>query len=117
AAIFQERCAECHQFAGQGRAFGPDLTGIRLKGKEKILRSILEPGAEVAPEYTTWVAETKAGENLVGIKTDDNLATVTLRRADGTQVVWPRLNLQSIETRRWSLMPTGLEEGLSTEDM
>ena len=57
------------------------------------------------------------GENVAGIKEDENLAAITIRRPDGTEAVWPRLNLQAVETKDWSLMPTGLEEGLGAQDM
>jgi putative heme-binding domain-containing protein len=116
-AIFLALCARCHQRGRTGTGFGPDLTTVGLKGKEKLLIKILQPGAVVSPQYATWIAETQAGENLVGLKESDNPTTVTLRQPDGAPAVWPRSNLQSLEKRPWSLMPAGLEEGLSLQDM
>jgi putative heme-binding domain-containing protein len=115
--IFRARCAQCHQPGVEGQSFGPDLTGIRASGREKILTAILEPSLNVAPDYSTWIIETKEGENLIGIKTDDDLPTITLRQPGGVQVVWPRLNVRSAQNPNWSLMPDGLEQGLSEQDM
>jgi len=115
--IFTARCAECHQPGSDGMAFGPDLRAARAIGKEQILDAILEPSQNVAPEYATWVVETKDGETLIGIKADDDLPTITLRQPGGVQLVWPRLNVRSAQTPNWSLMPSGLEQGLSAQDM
>jgi putative heme-binding domain-containing protein len=71
----------------------------------------------VAPEYATCVIQTKSGENLVGLKSDENLATLTLQTPDGARAVWAQLDLESVRTETWSLMPTGLEQGLSPQDM
>ena len=114
---FAARCASCHQAQGRNGPFGPDLRTARFKGKEKILEAILEPNTEVTPEYAPWTAESRAGENLIGVREEENLSAVTIRQLDGTRVVWPRLNLQAMESHSWSFMPTGLEEGLSTQDM
>jgi putative heme-binding domain-containing protein len=116
-ALFRARCADCHRFGSEGQWFGPDLTAARAGGKEKILSSILEPSLSVVPAYSTWIVETKEGENLVGIKADDDLATITLRQPGGVQLVWPRLNVRSAQNPDWSLMPDGLEEGFSLQDM
>jgi putative heme-binding domain-containing protein len=116
-AIFQARCASCHWALNNGERIAPNLASIRSEGKEKILKAIVEPNADVVAAYAPWTAETKAGENLVGIKEDENLAAVTVRQLDGTRAVWPRLNLQGMETETWSFMPTGLDEGLGPQDM
>jgi putative membrane-bound dehydrogenase-like protein len=115
--LFAVRCADCHLIDGRGQNLGPNLAGARTKGKLFILGAILEPHASVAPEYATCVVETKEGENVVGIESDDNLTTITVRQPRGDQVVWPKSNVQSIRTTKWSMMPDGLEAGLSPQDM
>jgi len=115
--VFRVRCVQCHQFAGEGQPFGPELTSARTASREHILAAILEPNLNVSTEYSTWVLLTKEGENLIGIKAEDDLPTVTLHQPGGRQLVWPRLNVRSAENLNWSLMPEGLEQGLSTQDM
>lgn len=117
AATFSARCAGCHRIGQVGQAFGPGLVEIRPQGKEQALKAILEPNALVRDRYATWVFQTMDGDNLVGIKTDDNLASITLRQPGGRGVVCPRLNLRGFQMKTWSLMPLGLEQGLSTQDM
>ena len=115
--IFRARCAFCHRAGGEGHRFGPDLAGAKLMGKEKMLTAILEPGLEVSPDDATYVVETRRGENVVGLMADNDTATITLRQPEGAGLVWPRLNIQSIEAQPWSLMPEGLEQGLTRETM
>ncbi len=115
--IFLALCAGCHRLGGEGQVFGPDLAGAKVHGKEAILRAILEPNLDVQADYATCVAETKEGESLVGIKTSQNASTLTLRRLGGGPTVWLLADIQSIQTQSWSLMPEGLEQGFSLQDM
>jgi putative membrane-bound dehydrogenase-like protein len=115
--IFRARCADCHSIGFPVQTLGPDLAHVKIGGREKLLAAILEPNLNQNPDYATCVVQSKDGENFIGIKTDDNLATLTLRQPAGTRLVWPRLNLQSAQTQMWSLMPSGLEQGLSPQNM
>src|SRR5207244_3946406 len=66
-AIFESRCAPCHQYAGLGYEFGPDLTAARTGGREKVLLSIVDPNREVLPQYFICSIETRDGESISGI--------------------------------------------------
>jgi putative membrane-bound dehydrogenase-like protein len=115
--LFVGLCAGCHRLGGEGQVFGPDLAGAKVRGREGILRAILEPNLHVQADCATCVAETKEGESLVGIKTSQNASTLTLRRLGGGPTVWLLADIQSIQSQSWSLMPEGLEQGLSVQDM
>ena len=115
--IFLARCDSCHSFGRENLRLGPDLSAARLKRKEKLLSDILEPNAEILPAYATYVLESRRGENLPGIVREENSTAVTLRQPDGAELVWPRLNIQSLQAQPWSLMPEGLEQGLTAAGM
>jgi putative heme-binding domain-containing protein len=114
--IYNQRCATCHEPDSSGTALGPVLSGARVRGREKVLESVVEPNADVRPGYAACVVETSEGEILIGIRTEQNPTTIVLRQPTGP-VVWPRLNVQSMQTQSWSFMPEGLEEGLTPQDM
>jgi len=80
-----------------------------------MLLSILEPNSEVRKGFETVTILTKDGENLIGIIADQNLATVTLKRPNRDEIVLPRSNIETMDTQPWSLMPEGLQEGLSPQ--
>jgi len=61
--------------------------------------------------------ETKTGEMATGTLRITIPRLVALCQADGSTTIIPRLNVQSIQPQSWSLMPEGLEQGLSSQDM
>jgi putative membrane-bound dehydrogenase-like protein len=115
--IFLARCAACHQPGGATPAIGPELASGRIYGKGKVLTAILEPNAGVRPDYLTYVVETAAGEPLIGLVRDENPTTITLQRLKDGAVVLPRTNIKYFQAQPWSLMPEGLEAGLTPQAM
>src|SRR5439155_12973980 len=81
--LFAKTCAACHQFGGVGNAVGPDLAALGDKAPETLLISILDPNRAVEPRFTSYVAETKGGETLVGVITSEAGNSVTMAQADG----------------------------------
>jgi putative heme-binding domain-containing protein len=115
--LFVERCASCHRLGGEGFTLGPDLVSIRNAGKEKMLVSILDPSREVLPQYLAFEIETRDDESLLGIVVGETAAGVTLRQAYGKDTVVPRANIATMQSRGKSVMPDGLEEGLTPQAM
>lgn len=61
-------CLRCHAYGTEGGSeVGPDLTevGSRLQPLD-LLRSIVDPNAEVAEEYQNWLFSLEDGEVVVG---------------------------------------------------
>jgi len=117
--IFVQRCAECHPTANQPSlsTFGPPLIRARTFTRDQLLASIIQPNLAVRPDYATSVLESDEGQSLVGIISGENPTTVTLKQLGGDTLVWPRLNVRSILPQTWSLMPDGLDQGCSSQDM
>lgn len=115
--IFTERCASCHRLAGEGFELGPDLVSVRNAGKEKMLINILDPSREVLPQYLAYEVETRDGESLLGMLVQETATQVTLRQAYGRDTVVPRTNMAAMQSYGKSLMPDGLEEGLTPQDL
>jgi putative heme-binding domain-containing protein len=116
-ALFQQRCQSCHRFGSEGFAVGPDLTGARTGGKEKLLVNILDPNREVPPNYFAYIVETKEGESYTGIIVNETAGSVTIRQPLGNEVVVLRSRIAKMQAQRTSLMPEGLEEGLTNQDL
>jgi putative membrane-bound dehydrogenase-like protein len=115
--IYQARCANCHRVGDNGRSFGPDLAEMRVMGKEKLLSAIIEPNAELHAPYLTYVIETKSGQLRPGLVPHQNLKTIILSPPGGEDIVLPRSNIQDMQPKPWSLMPEGLEAGLTPKTM
>ena len=116
-ATFETRCAVCHRFGGTGTAVGPDLDASRLAGREKLLGNILEPSREITAGYGLGVVKMKTGEMVSGILANETPAGVTLRVIGGTDRVVRRSEIAALERPTQSLMPDGLETGLSPQNM
>ena len=115
--IFVERCASCHRLGGQGYALGPDLKTVKTAGKEKLLVNILDPNREVAPNYLIYTVETKSGDTFSGLIANETPSSLTLRGANGTETVVLRSQVDRLQSSGQSLMPEGLEAGLTPQDM
>jgi len=115
--IYQERCISCHLLGGEGHAVGPDLATVKNTGKEKLLVNILDPNREVAPQYVSYVVETREGDSFVGLIANETSNTLTVRQAYGKEDVIPRARIVSTRSQAQSLMPEGLEAGLTSQDL
>ena len=109
-------CATCHAVDGNGGKGGPDLFAIGEKfGRADLIRQVLEPSATIAVGYSTTVIRTKEGDVFDGIITETNDESVGLTGADGRVT---RVRTADIATKRTtdiSMMPEGLEQGLSKQ--
>ena len=117
-ATFEQRCAVCHELGGVGRAIGPDLKSTRANGAEKMLVSLIDPNREVAPQYLLFTVHLAKGDGaLVGMIANENASVVELIQPDGSAKSVRRAGVRSIESTGLSLMPAGLEAGLSAGQM
>ena len=116
-AIYQTRCASCHRAAGEGFDLGPDLLTVAAAGRESLLANILEPNREVAPRFEAWTAKLQDGEIVSGLLSAERPESVSIRVAGGVEQVVVRSSLTALASTGKSLMPEGLDEGLSAEAM
>ncbi len=114
---YEKICASCHVFQGQGSTVGPELSDIRAKTAETILLHIIEPNREVTSGYETCEVETVDGDTYTGILADDNETGITLKQAFGNTATIARADIAAVRTAPLSLMPEGVEEGLTVQDM
>ena len=115
--VYQQRCASCHRSGGEGFAVGPDLASVATAGKEKLLASLLDPNAEVAAAYMAYAIETKGGESFLGLLAEETPQAVMLKLPNGETMRLGRETISALRAGDKSLMPEGLEEGLSAQDV
>jgi putative membrane-bound dehydrogenase-like protein len=115
-AIYQERCAECHQIGTEGYDVGPNLTDIFRKSPEQLMHDILDPNSAAEPAYLAYTAVPAADNfdadivsGLLVAETDD---AITLRQAGGAETTFARKMIESFTTTGLSLMPEELEADL-----
>jgi putative heme-binding domain-containing protein len=82
-----------------------------------MLPSIIDPSAEVREGFQTYAVRTKKGKVFTGFLVDNDPAIVVLRGSDGQDVRVPRADVKEMKALAQSLMPAGLLDGLSDEQL
>jgi putative membrane-bound dehydrogenase-like protein len=116
--VFETNCARCHMPRAQGGRVGPDLSGVNNKTKEELLTSILNPSYAIEPRYVHYVVTSKDGEIHDGVIANETPGALTLR--GGTEIgdeTILRANIADIRASSVSLMPDGLEQSMSRQDI
>ena len=110
-------CSHCHSVDGKGGKAGPDLFAVGDKfGRGEIIESVLSPSATIAVGYSTTMIGTKSGEEYTGIIKQVTDAWIELMGADARSVRIASGDIQMQHTSEVSLMPDGLEGGLTPEE-
>jgi putative membrane-bound dehydrogenase-like protein len=117
AAIFAKTCLPCHAMQGEGNRVGPDLSGIATHARETLLVDVLDPSRQVSPDFVSYAVVTTEGEALTGLIATESTASITLRRPNSPDLTIQRSQIQELKADGKSLMPDGLEQGLSAQDM
>ncbi|GBD35846.1 hypothetical protein HRbin36_00961 [bacterium HR36] len=115
--LFLKHCSQCHRRNGLGTAVGPNLDDVRGKPPVQLLEDILDPNAAVAPNYATYIVETRTGQTYTGILASETPTRIVLLRAEGVRDEIPRPDLAEIRATPVSLMPENLEQTLSKQDL
>jgi putative membrane-bound dehydrogenase-like protein len=110
-------CASCHRHNGRGNVVGPDLSLIgRQADSTALLRSILEPDGEIAPEFYPTRLELRDGTEFTGIllRSSDN---EIFRDLTGKERVFQKADIVERAELRTSLMPAGLVDALTDGEL
>jgi putative heme-binding domain-containing protein len=113
ARVFQERCATCHQLAGQGKVIGPQLDGAITRTVERLCEDILWPNRNVDEAFRITNVLTHSGETFSGLiidRRDDSLELVD--QAGKSQRI-ARDEIEAERISKLSLMPGNFEELVS----
>ncbi len=117
-AFLKGACITCHKTPdGQGMAVGPDVATFKTAGADSILKNVIDPNAEVAPQYQTFTFDLHNGETLMGIIAREDATEVTLRMPGGLEKTFLRKEVAGMKGLGRSLMPEGLDAALSEQDM
>ncbi len=110
-------CATCHRHGGRGVVLGPDLSLAGRQGdREALLRSILEPQREVAPQFFPSQVKLADGSEFVGILLRSS-STEVFRDLTGKERSFPKPEVVERTELRASLMPPGLVAMLTDREL
>jgi putative heme-binding domain-containing protein len=110
-------CVSCHRIGEEGGQIGPALDSVgSAQPLEFLIGTVLEPQREIKEGFETLRVTTKDGKEHIGIIAAGTDAELTLRDPTGAERT---VALADIGKREHigSLMPAGLTDNLSPEDL
>ncbi len=110
-------CAHCHRHGGRGNVVGPDLSSLGDKqDRVWLLKSILEPSLEMAPEYQPRTIILNDGRTFTGIRLRSYVKE-TIRDAHGQNRTFDRSDVEMMVESPISFMPSGLVNSLTDREI
>ncbi len=117
AAVFEKNCAQCHAFRGRGHEVGPNLGEFAGKSISDFVQAMFDPNSAINPNYLAYQVETKDGRSLSGIVRGETASGLTLVQGGGARETILRGDLKEIRAGSLSLMPEGLEQAMTPQDV
>ncbi|MCI0362162.1 MAG: c-type cytochrome [Planctomycetaceae bacterium] len=117
AIVYRRECVNCHKFGGEGQEVGPNLATIQHRSPQEILIHVLDPNREVSPNFLDYSVRLADGRVLTGLIAAETDAGLTLRRAENREDTVLRSEIEEITSSGKSLMPEGLEQKISQQEM
>ena len=115
--VYRRECANCHKLRGEGHEVGPSLETIQHRSPQEILVHVLDPNREVPPNFLEYVVRLGDGRVLTGLIASETDAGLTLKRAQNQEETVPRSEIEEMASSGKSLMPEGVEQKVSPQEM
>lgn len=115
--LFKLACAVCHTLNGEGAKIGPDLTGYERDNLDFILPAIVDPSLAIREEYIAFNIVTTDAATLTGLVPELSKTSVTLLDVTGNKTILPRTSIKSMQASHTSLMPEGLLDAFSEQQV
>lgn len=107
-ALYEGRggCRGCHSIGAEGGSLGPDLSDIgRRRNLKYLTESLVSPDADVAIPYRPIHVVTRSGEDVAGIRLNEDDASIQLRDTHDNLRSFLKQNVREIRHEKTSLMP------------
>jgi putative heme-binding domain-containing protein len=100
-------CGNCHRVGTRGSSLGPDLTRVGRQRSIAYLRaSLLNPDAEITPNYATITVVTRDGKKIVGVERNFDNFSAQFVDLSGKYYSFVREDVTSMAREHRSLMPS-----------
>jgi putative membrane-bound dehydrogenase-like protein len=111
-------CSACHRLGHAGELIGPELTRIgETRTERDLLESILYPSLSFVRSYEPVLIVTVDGRTINGAIRDENAGEYILTVGADQEVRVPREEVDEMLPSKVSIMPTGLDAQLTTQEL
>jgi len=115
--VFDRICATCHQVAGRGHAIGPNLAASAGRETQTLVQHLFDPNQVVLPNYLMYTVLDTRGQTHSGLISAQTATSLSLRREKDSIVTLLRSEIEELNSTGKSLMPEGLEQDLTPQDV
>jgi putative heme-binding domain-containing protein len=110
-------CGSCHKIGDRGTPLGPDLSTIgKVRSREDLLESILEPSRRIEPKYAAYLAATTDGRTVTGQLVRRDKKEVVLRDGQNQEIILAAEIVEQMQPSLRSLMPDQQLSSLTAQD-
>jgi putative heme-binding domain-containing protein len=96
---------------------GADLGNLVHRDYDSVLRDILNPNATINPDAIGYAVLLTSGKTLNGIRMSETADELRLAVAGGEIQSIDKLEIETIAPMKDSLMPSGIDELLSPDEL
>ena len=108
--VFDANCAACHQLEGKGGLVGPQLTGIGVRGVERLCEDVLDPNRNVDRAFRQTVVVLKDGDVQSGLFRREEGDLLVFADGTGKEFSLKKADVAERKESDLSLMPENLGE-------
>lgn len=118
AAFQKAKCAACHRLGASGKQVGPDLTAVAKRfTRTEVLEAILFPSHVISDQYAARRVVTASGHVYNGLVTKKSDGSLVVKDSDLAEHVVAEEDIEEVHPSKVSLMPSGLLDALSAEEI
>jgi putative heme-binding domain-containing protein len=111
-------CARCHRMETGGKLIGPDLSAVAKRfTRKEVLEAILFPSHVISDQYATKRVRTASGHVYNGIVSRQGNGSLTVRDSDLNEHFVSEEDIEEVLPSKVSLMPSGLLDSLTAEEI
>ena len=115
--LFTSACGICHTFGTVGNLVGPGLAGSNIGKLDYFLENVLNPNGVIGKDYQLNVFKLKSGATMSGIVQFEDAQSFRLVMPGGAKFTVAKGEVEKRETLPMSLMPEGLLDALTKEQV
>ncbi len=116
-AVYDRICGQCHVMHNRGYEVGPDITRNGRSQFEQLVVSVFDPSLVIGDAYKSVSVLTVDGRAISGLVVERSDRRIVLKVQGGKQEIVPIDEIEAIQDNQQSLMPEGLEEQMTPQEM